>query len=624
MLRTNGIVLFVLRFVVSCLFLFAFQRLLFIFYYYQELSDAGIGVAMTTPFTGLPLDLSATAYMAVLPLGLALPLVFVKNEKLNKWYNLALLIVVILVFLVSILIHSGEILVYQEWKTKLSSRLLTHFQTSDEIVRTASNSYTLQFIFLVVLQLGLVWLVYIKWFKRNKISSANSIKSGVLRFSSVPLLVGLLVLMIRGGIGEIPITIKASYISNQHILNDLNANSSWHFVNSVYHFYKFNHDDFFDVIPQGEVDRKMIELIDAPQESHIQVVENKDCNLIFFVLEGWSAQMIESLGGEEGVTPNLDRMVEEGVFFTRLYASSWTSETGHASIFSGFPAMPENDMTQMPEKVRKMPSLARTLNNYSAHHHFGGSFDYGNIGGYMLDAGFDEIRDEEQLQHLEPKGKLGIHDEATFPYFWEQIEQAKQPFLYGLFTQSTHAPFDYPKDEELSSENDAYQASMTYADEQLGIFYEKFRNSKLYENTLLILVSDHGRVNARNENPYLAEMYHIPLLICGGALKEEAKGMRVNQIGSQTDIAKTLLLQMGYNAKDFIWSKDLLNTESSEFALHTCTGGYGWIDPRGHFSYQMNEERYLEANFESKESRDSSHHDALCYLTDVYRKFKQY
>ena len=617
---------FILRFIVTALLFFFFQRLLFVIYYFSDLQEAGFSSVFYIPYKALSLDFSAAAYMLSIPFILGLPLFFIANKTWIKWYNIFILVIVCFIFLVSALIHSGELMVYQEWKTKLSTRVFLHFETPDEVARTASNTYTIFFVLFLIIQAAFFWLVYFYWFKRNQIKNyATSLGWKLIHFFSV-LISGaaFIIILLRGGIGQIPISLKAGYFSNQHILNDLCINSTWHFMHDWYLYLNFDLDEYFDVIPQDQVEKEMKLLMAADPDKHIEILEKKKVNLIFIVLEGWSAQMLVPGGADKSIAPNFNKAINEGVYFSNVYATSWTSEVGHASIFSGYPAIPKVKISQMPNKVRQMASLTNILDNYYAHHHFGGDFTYGNIGGYLLDAGFDEITDENQMSELEPKGKLGIHDEATFPFFLERILKAKQPFIYGLFTQSTHAPFDFPGNEDQHlNELDAYEHAVTYADIQIGKFLKAIKKSPLYKNTLVVLISDHGRINNTNTNPYSEKMFHIPVLFWGGVLKDEAKGMQIDKLGSQIDVVKTLLMQMDKNTDGFFWSKDLLNPTSAEFALHTCINGYGWVDKNGHFAFNMADEIILENSYKTQEEFERALYVCRCYLTDAYRAFKK-
>jgi phosphoglycerol transferase MdoB-like AlkP superfamily enzyme len=122
---------------------------------------------------------------------------------------------------------------------------------------------------------------------------------------------------------------------------------------------------------------------------------------------------------------------------------------------------------------------------YNTFYTFGGSLSYGNIGGYLQDIGFDKLVDENDL-NLQPKGQLGIHDEAMFPYFLSEVQKAKRPYFYGMFTQSTHSPYDMPVEPIESHNGDGYVTSMHYADEHLKKFIDGVRALPDFENTLVL------------------------------------------------------------------------------------------------------------------------------------------
>ena len=88
-----------------------------------------------------------------------------------------------------------------------------------------------------------------------------------------------------------------------------------------------------------------------------QVINAPRPNIVLVTLEGWSGQMIEPLGGEAGITPHFNALCEEGVLFTKIYATGGTSETGHSSIISGYPTIAGISISTESAKCRRLPSL---------------------------------------------------------------------------------------------------------------------------------------------------------------------------------------------------------------------------------------------------------------------------
>ncbi|MBK8926375.1 MAG: LTA synthase family protein [Crocinitomicaceae bacterium] len=310
--------------------------------------------------------------------------------------------------------------------------------------------------------------------------------------------------------------------------------------------------------------------------------------------------------------------------FSKIYATGGTSEVGHAAIMSGYTTLAGISISTESAKCRKLPSLNQVLEaeGYSTFYTFGGSLSYGNIGGYLSDVGFDRLVDENDL-NLQPKGKLGIHDEAMFPYFLSEIQQAKRPYFYGMFSQSTHAPYDMPCPPYTGYDGDGYVTSMHYADEHLHKFIEEIKKLPDYENTLVIMISDHGKTNIINADTYDEKYFHIPLLLWGGAIKPECQGMVIDKIGSQADLAKTLLNQLKLNSEDFHWSKDLMNPNSPEWALCTSTLSYGWKDSSGYTVYQMINEHLLKSAYADEQKTDLVLKKCRAVLECMFREFKE-
>jgi len=365
--------------------------------------------------------------------------------------------------------------------------------------------------------------------------------------------------------------------------------------------------------------------LSVSEQDTLSIFKTNQPNIVFVTLEGWSAQMIEPLGGLKNITPNFNQLTKEGMLFTQIYATSETSETGHTSIYSGYPTLPKISMSTESAKCRQMPSILKVLNaDYKSSYYFGGALSYGNIGGYMTEIGWDKLTDENDLQHLSPKGNLGIHDEAMFPYFFTEIKQAKRPYIYGLFTQSTHAPYDMDASYLADYPTDDYIKSMHYADEQIKIFTDNLKSLPDFENTIVIFIADHGKTNLVNNNRYIDDFYHIPVLVWGGGLKNEFVGYKVNKIGSQNDIVKTILNQLGYDTNSLNWSKDLLNPSTKEWALITTSYTYGIKTPNGCVIHQFIDGVDVYNSYLDSIGAQNQLKNCRAIIESVYREFKAF
>jgi len=614
-----------IRICIVWLLFFTVQRLFFLIHYWSDF-DVDFLTLLKLPIEAFRLDLSGFAYFNGIPfvfLVLSLlsftpkwQIIFVKLTKISVWFFAV----------ISSIIFSSELTSYYEWRSKLSSKIFIHFETPDEIFRTSSGTYTWWFLLYVVLQLIVFYFLY-RWLIKSKtiqeIKQKLMLKLGYfLSFFVVGCT--FLGLALRGGWQEIPISATNAYYTNSQITNDLSVNSVWNFIHMTYEHFNTDYAQYYKNVPESEANQILKNLYQVDLEvDTLNIFKTKQPNIIFVTLEGWSADMIEPLGGLKGITPHFNQLTKEGLLFTQIYATSETSETGHTSIYSGYLTLPKVAMSTESAKCRKMPSIIHALgNNYESSYYFGGDLAYGNIGGYMNEIGWKRLTDENDLD-LQPKGNLGIHDEAMFPYYYSEIKKANRPYIYGLFTQSTHSPYDmeWPFLEDYPT--DDYTRSMNYADVQIKKFTDSLKLLPDFDNTIVVFIADHGKTNFVNNNRYTDGYYHIPALFWGGALVDSIKGKQINKIGSQVDIVKTLLTQLDVNTKQFKWSKDLLNPSTKEWAVITTSYTYGIKTPKGTVIYQFIDDAIVFDTFENSEESKQWLKKCQAIIESVFREYER-
>jgi hypothetical protein len=172
------------------------------------------------------------------------------------------------------------------------------------------------------------------------------------------LVAGLQFLAMRGGWQQIPLNINSATYSNKAIANDLSINSFYFFGKSYLLYNRSSIDAFIPKVDKKLAQKEVAAWYNYPTEHENELFTIEKPNVVFIVLEGWSAEAVGCLGPNKGATPNFDRLAKDGLLFTNIYATSTTSEIGNSSIFSGNPAIPEVSVTMQPEKYRKLHSFS--------------------------------------------------------------------------------------------------------------------------------------------------------------------------------------------------------------------------------------------------------------------------
>lgn len=622
MLLVKQTTLTILKLLLFWVVVFDFERILFSIHNWDKFSNISVSEWLLAFVYSLRLDLATAALLSFLPL-VFIVIYFIQPARWSKitFYTVILIEVVLCAF-----IHGGEINAYPEWNHKLTTRVFTHLLNPDEVVRTADYGMTIWFVIYATLEIVFGYKM-MKWlFKMENIS--NSINW----FLRIP--IGLVFLAVfgsgfiiigRGGTQQIPINIDSAYYTKDYVANDLSVNSVYFFAKSFMLFNRSEIGAMFPIIPEEESKKTLKDFYSYPVEHDRFIFENERPNIVFLIMESWTAKAIGSISGIEGATPYFDKMTEKGLLFTNIFATGGTSEIGNSSIFSGYPALPEISISMQPDKHRKLPSFNQDLKKwgYSSHYIFSGDLKYGNIGGYFVDHGFDVVEDENDFPKGLKRGKLNYYDEDLYKILLEKMDNTNEPFMHCAFTGSTHSPYDYPnRGTKKWKESEAdFMSSMYYADKCLNDFMDECKKHSWYKKTIFVIVADHGHASPSVQNPNLGGYFHVPLLIIGEPLKKEYRGQKINTLGSQADIVRTLLYQMGGDYKRYIWSKDLLNPACPQFALHTINRGFGWITEKGNFSYNMDTKAFPDNSFDTS-ILSAEQKRCHSYMSLIYNEYK--
>ncbi len=563
------------------------------------------------------------AALSVLPI---LILSFLSNYN-KKLLRIVFYIVLYLELAFVILIHSGEIQIYEEWNHKLTSRVFKHLSNPDEVFRTAS--WTSTFLFFIFGNIEFIFSYFVLK-KMNLIFTNESDKKNhfikiITSFFGFVVLGITSFLLLRGGIQQIPLNINSAIYSNKPVLNDLSVNTPYNFAKSYLIYNKSNLDDIIPKIDTTEANLITKKLNEYNDSTSTYILKNKKPNILLVIFEGWSSEAIDCIGKTKGATPNFNMLTKKGYLFDNIYAASGTSEIGNATIFSGFPALPEVSITMQPEKSRKLRTINQDLQQigYETGYLFGGDLKYGNIGGFLMDHKFENIIDENNLPSKK-RGKLSYYDEDVYSFLLEEINKRKKPFLQCVFTGSTHSPYDYPNKtpKKYKGIESDYMNSVLYADWCLGKFINKIQKEPWFKNTLFIFISDHGHTTPSAPTPHESPFFKIPIMFWGPVLKQEYKGKRNSILGAQCDFPKTLLGQLGIKTNSYPWSKNLLSNKCPEFAIHTINKGFGWATKKGNFTYQLHEKLYIQQSFTEKDFKIEKK-NAEATLNSIYNYYKK-
>jgi phosphoglycerol transferase MdoB-like AlkP superfamily enzyme len=604
------------------LLFFAITRGLFLLIYSNLLTGISIKEIMSVFYHALRLDIATAGYLITIPL-----LFFVLQLCFRHKITLILLrAVTIIELLATSLILFAEIGVYGEWRSKLNYKALVYLRHPDEIFRTATSWQIVLFILgTFVLVVGF-YLLFNRFVLKPQVTPQKKayIKAPVFLF----LAGGLCFIGMRGGVDAIPITQSAAYFSRHDILNDAAVNPHWNIMLNIKDFGSLEKNNPFSFMDSQIAEETVKNLREIPKDTTISLLDRKDINIVIILLESWTADVIEPISDSNEIAPYFNSLAANGLLFTNFYSTGHRSQQAICSILSGFPSVPNYDITDNHAKYKHLPSMVDVFKQkgYYTSFYFGGNLDYGNIRAFLLHTNSDEIVEAGNINKKMPSGKLGIHDQYMLDYQLDRLDRQQKPFFNVLFTLSSHSPFDYPKImEELNwdTEEIKYLNSVKYTDYCLGQYFEKAKNKSWYDNTLFILIADHPHPSHINRSYYEADYQKIPVLWFGNVLKEEFRGTQCDIIGSHVDIPETLLSQLNYNTDLFQWGKNMFNPYSNKFVYYEIVKGFGWITPQGSYSYSTDRDDIH--TFTGDESKiDSLLFTGKAYTQKLFKTYLSY
>ena len=564
--------LYLFKFYVATLFFFVAAKVGFMLY-----QHGGHNFTFTDMMQvighGLSLDLSTSLYIIAVPFLLVAVSLWL---RIPKWcFRIYYVIAAVLLSLAFV----ADTSLYEFWQFKLDASCLSYLETPTEAMASVSTGYILLRLLCLMILVGGIYWVY------DKLTPPfQRLASKIQKFSAslaTLLLIPLIIIGIRGGLDESTTNIGQVYYSQNQFLNHSAVNPVFSFFasfektatnNVTYHFME---DKACELI--------VSELYNTKSVGIDTLLTTQQPNIIVILLESCGGQFTE-ISGRTDITPNLNRLAHEGIYFTNCYANSWRTDRGTLCTWSGYPSFPTMSVMKMPSKSRSLPNIARTLQQergYSTHYLYGGDINFTNMRSYLVSGGFSDLTwKDDYTKEEQTSAKWGVRDDITFQTLTELTQTMRQPFLIGYSTLSSHVPWDVP----IHHFDDEVLNAFYYLDQCIGDFIQQLRQSDLWDNTLVIMLPDHGIVYADldESNPLLN---HIPMLWVGGAVKQPR---RIEQVCNQTDLPATLLGQLGISHEEYTFSRDVLSvTYKHPFAIHTYDDGYTIIDSASFVNYDF-------------------------------------
>jgi len=447
------------------------------------------------------------------------------------------------------------------------------------------------FIFLFVFFIGLKYLFELSFlilFKNQHVLKMKQKIFGITIFGFI------ILFSLWGTLKQYPLRWSDAFFSNNSFISALGLNPVLYYNDTR----RFAKDDFNEKNARKYF-QKLSEYLtinnpDPQLLNYGRYIERKDDslnqpNIIIIFLESVGANRLSALGNPLNATPKIDKMIENGILFSRFYVPMVGTARSVFTMITGIPDVARIKTSSRNPRINKQYSIINDFKNYEKHYIMGGSAGWANIRGF-LQLNIPDLTITEMDDLDSPRLDVwGVSDHNLFKeshQIFENIDKEK-PFLAFIQTATNHRPYSIPNDiegfkihniskQEATSSGfnsvDQYNA-MRLLDHAIGDYISYAQNSEYYENTIFFLFGDHGTSDPWAEHMPLSDhelllrSYHVPFIIFGSPLKES--GLIREDVSMLPDLMPTIAGFAGINYYNQTLGRDLMNKRESQesFAL---------------------------------------------------------
>lgn len=522
---------------------------------------------------GLSVDLSVAGYLTCLPLLMVITGIWWESFPIKtamKWYDGIVSVILSLIF-------CGDCALYPFWGTKLDASVFFYLKTPGEAMASISVPFLIA---------GLTAAAVIAWLVFKTLTMAlkpygHKYPQVLRRVPATVVMVLLyapIVLAIRGGLGESTMNVGHAYFSTDQFLNHSAVNPAFSLLSSMGKSDDYaSYYDYFDEEQRAGLFEGLFLQEDGNTE---MLLKTRRPNVLLMIMEGYGGDLVERLGGTPGVSPCLDRISREGVFFENCYAGSYRTDRGVVCILNGHPGLPVSSYMKMPVKSATLPSFPSRLAQlgYDTEFMYGGDINFTNMQSYLWSNGYRNIiSDTDFTPAQRHTNAWGVNDDITFSALYDRIcgKDPSQPWMTTFLSLSSHEPFDVP----FNRFEDKIPNSFAYTDSCLGSLVDKLKSTPVWDSLLVVIIPDHGFPYPQEGFFQAPHVRHIPAIWTGGAVREPRV---VECLTNQYDMAATLLAQMGLDHSEFGFSRNVLSSAyERQFVFYTYNNGFCFIDSTG-------------------------------------------
>lgn len=344
-----------------------------------------------------------------------------------------------------------------------------------------------------------------------------------------------------------------------------------------------------DPVPVEQITQSVIDELKgttiAEQKQLTGIAKGK--NLIIIQLESFQSFLLGLDVDGQVITPNLNKLMEESMYFPNFYQQVGQGNTSDAEfVVNTSMYIPRTGAASGAYADKQLPSLPKLLGDqgYQSATFHTNVVEFWNRKEMYAALGFDHYYDKAYFGE-DDKTFFGASDEVLYSKSFDKIKEMQaegKPFYAQLLSMTAHHPYTTPEEKDQIVLPERYQDTLvgdylraqSYADFAVGEFIANLKESGLWDNSLIVIYGDHQGLPIysldSHEQDLMQEIYgykydhadmiNIPMLIAGANITPTV----IEQTGGQVDILPTVANLLGVSIDHQIhFGMDLLNESNN-------------------------------------------------------------
>lgn len=559
------------------LLLYRFTRWLFYFANIGSFDHLNVWELLRLMFRGVRYDLVAIA-ITNLPLIVMATIPF--HFRYNNSYQKILRVLFVVINSFVLVFNLIDVIFFRYIAKRTTSEVFAFFGNPAENTTSLMWTFLSDFWYMLLIFMIIVWLLYklATWFIGHSPSPVRMFRWYVTHSLIFVVFLLLTVVFARGGLQlkpislinaanstesrNVPLLINTPFSIMQTIGDQELEKINYFSDEEVHHFFNPIHTHF-----------AINQYLDEPL-----IPENP--NIVILIVESLGRDYIGYYNpNRQGLTPFVDSLLGQSITFNG-FANGKRSNEALPSILTSLPSLMDKEFQATPfiaNQLKGLGTIVKKKGYQTAFFHGGNNGtmrfdDFSHISGFDQYFGRNEYNNDADFD-----GRWGIFDEPYLQYFAKKLNSFQQPFAVGLFTLSSHHPYQLPdkyKHAFPQAANDM-EATFCYTDHALKAFFSAAAQSEWFNNTIFVITADHTPEKSHFDSyqSYWG-LYGVPIAFY---IPSANKALRVNAIAQHADILPSLLALLKSNEKIVSFGRNLFDANQTPFAINYLSGIYQMI-----------------------------------------------